>query len=184
MNEEEQQKVDELTWRLEVLSKVGIALIKMGDSPDYTFSLLPDEKVNGELELPAADNLFRITMHFIPGNLGNALHELKHGFQALKGDIIGGLENEKVTTNYSKKFTSLAQLNQPGYFRQYAFPGKLAPNVEPLKEELNYLNNQVQGLTGTNNQLNYVIQNSDRHQTTVDLIKRITLPNGTPIYTK
>jgi hypothetical protein len=83
---DQKASIDELNSRKGDLDNSLTEIKDMGDNTAYTFSLAPQDGTYAEMPNPPAKNLKKITINFLSGDVGNELHEIKHGYQILKGE--------------------------------------------------------------------------------------------------
>jgi RHS repeat-associated protein len=183
LSAEQQATVDELTYRVGELNSSLTEIKAMGDDKDYIFSLSPQSGTYAEMPDPPADNLKKITITFLSGDIGNKLHEIKHGYQILKGDIAYSVADGKVSAKLGNGLGSNMDLEVPAYKRQYSYGGTLTGWQAPAAGTTQATMNTMSGITGTSNQINtrYVILNHT--QITVDIFMSIAeLAINKPIY--
>jgi len=183
LTDAQQTTVDELTYRAGELNSSLTEIKTMGDDKDYTFSLSPQTGTYAEMPNPPSNDLKNITINFLNGDIGNKLHEIKHGYQVLKGDIAFSVTNGVVSCNIGNGLRSNMDLEVPAYQRQYSYGGLLTGWQTPATGTTQAAMNTMGGFTGTTNQINtsYIITNHT--QITVTFVKSIsTGAIGKPLY--
>jgi RHS repeat-associated protein len=183
LSKDQQTTVDELTYRVGQLNSSVSEIKEMGDDKDYTFSLSPQTGTYAELPNPPADDLKKITINYISGDIGNGLHEIKHGYQVMKGDIVYSVTDGKVSSKLGNSIGSSVDLEVPAYQRQYSYGGLTGWQTPPAGSTQATMNT-MGGFTGTANQINTKFIITNHTQITTNFVKSIQeKPIGsTPLY--
>ncbi len=175
LSDEQKSTVDELNYRLGELNSSLTEIKAMGDDKDFTFSLSPQEGSYAEMPDPPADNLKKITINFAKGDIGNELHEIKHGYQVLKGDIQYSVLDGKVNSALKNGIASNIDLEVPAYLRQYSYVGTLTGSQTPTRGSNLALINDAVGNTGTEKQKNAIYTITNHNQITANFVRSITV---------
>jgi RHS repeat-associated protein len=184
LSAEQQAIVNELTYCVGELNSALTEIKAMGDDENFTFSLSPQAPAAyAEMPLPPADNTNNITINYLNGDIGNKLHEIKHGYQIMKGDIVYSVTDGNVTSRLGNSLSSVTDLEVPAYKRQYSFSARKEGWQTPPAGTPAAKLNTMGSLAGTDRQINtrYIITNHT--QITADFVKSITgSAIGKPIY--
>jgi RHS repeat-associated protein len=168
-NDEEQAKVDELNDQKNNLNEAIREITKMGDDHTYTFSLegKNDIDVGGVSGKPGDKQ--NVTITYISGDLGNLLHEMKHGYQFLMNYF--WLNNDG---SMGVRTLDVGRaLEVQGYQRQLSYAGSLGMYVKPEPGSNFGILNDTKHYTGTANQINIPFKATKLEQITLDIIGRI-----------
>jgi RHS repeat-associated protein len=184
LSAEQQAIVNELNYCIGELNSALTEIQAMGDDQNFIFSLSPQSSAAfAEMPLPPVNNINNITINYLNGDIGNKLHEIKHGYQIMKGDIVYSVANGNVNSRLGNNVTSVIDLEVPAYKRQYSFLARKEGWRTPPEGSVESRLNTMKSFTGTDKQINtkYIITNHT--QITADFVKSITgVAIGKPIY--
>lgn len=124
---------------------------------------------SGDPQITAdANNLSHITISYIQGDVGNQLHEVKHGSQVTAGNLGFTSSNGQVSvTGYDMSDEVQA------WTRQYSYAGNLTGNQAPPAGSQQQIMNALFCLTG-GNQVNSAYSITNSSQITVPFLRSVT----------
>ncbi len=160
----QQNQIGELQFRINNLNSAVAEINSMSIDRNNIFVLNP---INGGYAQTLADpmNLNRIIISYYAEDIGNKLHEIKHGHQVLTGDLRFTL-NGPVGYNMGDEIAA--------WTRQYSYIGQLTGSRAPALGEQTYLLNQLSGTLGTPRQINTQYNITNHSQITIPFLRSVT----------
>lgn len=163
--------VDELIFRAAELDSALAEIKEMEESKVFTFSL--DESLDTVVsqKIPHKDSLTFILITVRKKDTAHALHEIRHAYQKLKGDVIFIVANGQVVQRVGNSITSNIDLELAGYKRQYAYSGYLAGwQTPPPESQLWHVNRFGKGIIEQVNTKYYI---TNHKQITPEFVKSL-----------
>jgi hypothetical protein len=144
----QQSQVAELQFGVTDLTAASAEIVAMEADKKHYYTL--NQMETGDPQLTANPNdISHVTINYLQGDIGNQLHEVKHGYQVTTGDLGFAVNNGQVSvTNYSMEDEVQT------WTRQYSYTGLMAGYQVPAEGSKQYQLNTHGRFTGTANQIN------------------------------
>ena len=165
----QQAQVSELQFRVNDLTAASAEIASMGADQNHYYTLNP--MAAGDPQITAdPNNISNVTINYLQGDVGNQLHEVKHGYQVTTGNLGFAVNNGQISvTNYD-----MGDEVQT-WTRQYSYTGLMTGNQAPAVGSQQYQLNTLGGFTGTANQINSQYSITNHSQITIPFLRGVTV---------